>query len=233
MPTKNIVIACEDGPHRRSLISKLVSAGYRVSAHAREYLMQPPVAGQSPYVLLVVLNPTDSCLTLKKIFDESADRDVPVVFTGDKTTNKELRAEIAAHNHIFIPIESTARELSLVLGTASLMIQDNSRAQSLRKIRWAISAFGRITKTENEPQKALKGILGALSTVTQSRCDIVSTPHNIPSGLQHTDKNDGYMYTLDRQGLWQLSGRPKQNQKFDDGDIQIFMMAGAICSRLI
>lgn len=233
MPTKNIVIASDDGPQRRSLIRKLVGAGYRVSAHAREYLTQAPVAVQAPYVLLVVVVPTDSWLTLKKIFDASVDREVSVVFSGDKTTNQGLRTEIAAHNHIFIPMESSAREFTLVLDTASLMVQDNGREQSLRKIRWAISAFGRITKMEDEPQKVLKGILGALSTVTQSRCHISATRHHITSGFHQTDKNDGYTYALDQLGRWQLSGRPQQNRKFDDGDIQIFMMAGAICSRLI
>ena len=233
MQTKNVLIIADDGASRRALIRKLVGIGYQVTAHSRDYLMNDEATHDSPKLLLVILHASDSVSTLAQLLEGAEKRYASVIFTGDKALGQGFLSAILGENHIFIPVDSSAKDFSLVLGTAALTAQSHHREQSLRKIHWAISAFGTITKTEVEPSKALKGILGALSAITQSRCAIRQAPKKQPFSLAPTNTDQLVAYALDQKGYWQLQGASKQHRNFSEDDVQIFMMAGAICSRLI
>lgn len=233
MQTKNIVIVAEDGASRRTLISKLVGIGYQVAAHSRDYFKNQVATHEPPRLLVIMLGNGDSELAMKTLIEEAEKRYASVIFTGDKALKQKFLGSILAEKYIFIPIDAPAKDFLLVLGTAALTAQNNHREQSLRKIHWAISAFGTITRTEPEASKALKGILGAVSAITHSRCDITQA-HRQKSSTNPSDHLDHVLaYDLDSKGHWQLHAVSKHRQKFSEDDVQILMMAGAICSKLI
>ena len=233
MQTRAVILVSDDSKSRQTLMRKLVGAGYSVSAHSRDYLHTSAEFHSGAPILLIVLEQSDTETSLRGILRASEQKDSAVVFTGSKMIPEQVLGHVRRHHQAFVPIEASAKDFATVFNNTSFVARSLRRERSMRKIKWAISAFSSIARAQSQPEQTLKGILGALSAVTQSRCELAKSGANESSFSPSKPQTGAISCPLDGKGLWQLRAVPKNHKSFSDDDFQILMMAGAICSNLV